>query len=134
MRGKSSTGSVIVRVGVRWDEELGGFSFKEVFMNAEQSGVDEEEEVSAGEIVLMVSDDGLCHEGGIGFIGEVGDSISSFKRGRHDGRRRERKMGRQMKRSMILNRRERVRVKEVRGGGGLASCRCESGSGFSILR
>ena len=34
VRGKSSTGSVIVRVGVRRDEELGGFSFKEVFMNA----------------------------------------------------------------------------------------------------
>ena len=88
-------GHVIVRVGVRRDEELGGFSFKEVFMNAEQSGIDEEEEVSTGEIVLMVSDDGLCCEGGIGFVGEVGDSISSFKRGRHDGRRRERKMGRQ---------------------------------------
>ena len=57
-----------------------------------------------GEIILVVSDDGLCREGGIGFIGEVGDSISLFKRGRHDGRRRERKMGRHMKRSMILNR------------------------------
>ena len=104
VRGKSSTGGVIVRVGVRWDEELGGFSFEEVFMNAEQSGLDEEEEVSAGEIVLMVSDDGLSREGGIGFVSKIGDSISSFKRGRHDGRRRERKMGKHMKRSMILNR------------------------------
>ena len=82
----------------------------------------------------MVSDDGLSREGGIGFVGKVGNSISSFKRGGHDGRRRERKMGRQTKRSMILNRRERVRVKEARRGGDLASCRCESGSGFSILR
>ena len=32
VRGKSSTGSVIVRVGVRRDEELGGFSFEEVFI------------------------------------------------------------------------------------------------------
>ena len=104
VRGKSSTGGVIVWVGVRQDEELGGFSFEEVFMNAEQSGINEEEEVSAREIVLMVSDDGLCCEGGIGFVGEVGDSISSFKRGRHDGRKRERRMGRHMKKSMILNR------------------------------
>ena len=81
-------GSVIVRVGVRRDEELGGFSLKEVLVNAEESGVDEEKEVSAGEIVLMVSDDGLSREGGIGFVGKIGNSISSFKRGRHDGRRR----------------------------------------------
>ena len=133
VRSKSSTRGVIVRVGVRWDKELGGFSFKEVLVNAEESGVDEEEEVPAGEIILVVSDDGLCRGGGIGFVSEVGGSISSFKRGRHDGRRRERKMGRQTKRSMILNRRERVRVKEARRGGGLASCRCESGSRFSIL-
>ena len=104
MRGESSTGGVIVWVGVRQDEELGGFSFEEVFVNAEQSGLNEEEEVSAGEIVSMVSDDGLCREGGVGFVGKIGNSISSFKRGRHDGRRRERKMGRHMKRSMILNR------------------------------
>ena len=35
MRSESSTGCVIVRVGVRWDEELGGFLFKEVLVNAE---------------------------------------------------------------------------------------------------
>ena len=104
VRSKSSTRGVIVRVGVRWDEELGGFSFKEVLVNAEEGGVDEEEEVSAREIILVVSDDGLCCEGVVGFVSEVGNSISSFKRGRHDGRRRERKMGRHMKRSMILNR------------------------------
>ena len=51
VRGESSTGGVIVRVGVRRDKELGGFSFEEVFVNAEQSGLDEEEEVSAGEIL-----------------------------------------------------------------------------------
>ena len=104
VRSESSTRGVIVGVGVRWDEELGGFSFKEVLVNAEESGVNEEEEVSAGEIVLVVSNDGLSREGGVGFVGKIGDSISSFKRGRHDGRRRERKMGRHMKRSMILNR------------------------------
>ena len=100
MRSKSSTGGVIVGVSVQWDEELGGFSFKEVLVNAEQGGVNEDEEVSAGEIVLVVSDDGLCCGGGIGFISEVCDSISSFKRRRHDGRRRKRKIGRQMKRNM----------------------------------
>ena len=103
VRSKSSMGGVIVWVGVRWDEELGGFSFKEVLVNAEKSGVDEEEEVSTGEIILVVSDDGLCRGGGIGFVSEVGDSISLLKGGRH-GRRKERKMGRHMKRSMILNR------------------------------
>ena len=35
MRSESSTGHVIVRVGVRWDEELGGFLFKEVLVNVE---------------------------------------------------------------------------------------------------
>ena len=94
MRSKSSTGSVIVQVGARWDEELGGFSFKEVLVNAEQSSVNEDEEVSAGEIILVMSDDGLCCGGGVGFIGEVCDSISSSKRRWHDGRRKERKMGR----------------------------------------
>ena len=33
MRSESSMGSVIVGVGVRWDEELGGFLFKEVLVN-----------------------------------------------------------------------------------------------------
>ena len=47
-RSKSSMGRVIVRVGVRWDEELGGFSFKEILVNAEQGGVNEDEEVSTG--------------------------------------------------------------------------------------
>ena len=51
-------------------------------MNAEEGGVDEEEEVSAGEIILVVSDDGLCHGGGIGFVGEVGNSISLLKGGK----------------------------------------------------
>ena len=100
MRSESSTGGVIVGVGVRWDEELGGFSFKEVLVNAEQGSVNEDEEVSAGEIILVVSDDGLCCGGGVRFVGEVCDSICSSKRRRHDGRRRERKMGRQMKRNM----------------------------------
>ena len=94
MRSKSSMGHVIVGVGVRWDEELGGFSFKEVLANAEQGSVDEDEEVSTREIILVVSDDGLCCGGGAGFVGEVCNSICSSKRRRHDGRRRERKMGR----------------------------------------
>ena len=100
MRSKSSTGSVIIVVGVRWDEELGGFSFKEVLVNTEQGGVNEDEEVSAREIILVVSDDGLCCGGGVRFIGEVCDSICSSKRRRHDGRMKERKMGRWMKRNM----------------------------------
>ena len=100
MRSKSATGSVIVGVGVRWDKELGGFSFKEVLMNAEQGSVNEDEEVSAREIILVVSDNGLCCGGGVGFVSEVWDSICLSKRRRHDGRRRERKMGRQMKRNM----------------------------------
>ena len=100
MRSKSSTGSVIVGVGVRWDEELGGFSFKEAFVNTEQGSVNEDEEVSAGEIILVVSDDGLCCGGGVGFTGEVCNGICSSKRRRHGGRRKERKMGRQMKRNM----------------------------------
>ena len=48
----------------------------------------------------MVSDDGLCSGRGVGFVGEVCDSICSSKRRRHDGRRREKKIGRQMKRKM----------------------------------
>ena len=35
MGSKGSMGSVIVRVGVRWDKELGGFLFKEVLVNTE---------------------------------------------------------------------------------------------------
>ena len=66
MRSESSMGSVIIGVGVRWDEELGGFSFEEVLVNAEQGGVDKDEEVSAGEIILVVSDDGLSLEGVLG--------------------------------------------------------------------
>ena len=100
MRSKSSMGSAIVEVGVRWDEELGGLSFKEVLVNMEQGSVNEDEEVSAREIILVVSDNGLCCGGGVGFIGEVCDTICSSKSRRHDGRRRERKMGRQMKRNM----------------------------------
>ena len=100
MRSKSSTESVIIGVGVRWDEELGIFLFKEVLVNMEQGSVNEDEEVSAREIILVVSDDGLCCGGGVGFIGEVCNSICSSKRRRHDGRKRERKMGRQMKRNM----------------------------------
>ena len=42
----------------------------------------------------MVSDDGLHCGGGIGFIGVVCKGICSSKRRRHDGRRKERKMGR----------------------------------------
>ena len=100
MRSESSMGSVIVGVGVGWDEELGGFLFKEVLVNAEQGSVNEDEEVSTREIILVVSDDGLHCGGGVGFISEVCDGICSSKRRRHDGRRRERKMGRQMKRNM----------------------------------
>ena len=59
VRSESSMGHVIVRVGVRWDEELGGFLFKEVLVNAEQGSVDEDEEVSAREIILVVSGDGF---------------------------------------------------------------------------
>ena len=94
MRSESSTGCVIVRVGVRWDEELGGFSFEEVLVNVEQGGVDEDEKVSTGEIILVVSGDGLCSGGGVRFVSEVCDSICSSKRRRHDGRKKERKMGR----------------------------------------
>ena len=100
MRSESSTGGVIIRVGVRWDKELGGFLSKEVLVNAEQGSVNEYEEVSAREIILVVSDDRLHCGGGVGFISEVCDSICLSKRRRHDGRRRERKMGRQMKRNM----------------------------------
>ena len=35
MGSKGSTGHVIIRVGVRWDEEFGGFLFKEVLVNME---------------------------------------------------------------------------------------------------
>ena len=100
MRSESSTGSVIVRVGVRWDKELGGFSFEEVLVNTEQGGVDKDEEVSARKIILVVSDYGLSCGGGVGFVSEVCNGICSSKRRRHDGRRKERKMGRQMKRNM----------------------------------
>ena len=48
----------------------------------------------------MVSDDGLCCGGGVRFVGEVCDSICLSKMRRHDGRRRKRKIGRQMKRNM----------------------------------
>ena len=100
MRSKISMGSVIVRVGVRWDEELGGFLFKEVLMNVEQGGVDKDEEVSTGEIILVVSDDGLSCGGGVRFVSEVCNGICSSQRRRHDGRRKERNMGREMKRNM----------------------------------
>ena len=76
------------------------FSFKEVLVNMEQGSVDEDEEVSAREIILVVSGDGLCCGWCVRFFGEVCDGICSSKRRRHDGRRRERKMGRQMKRNM----------------------------------
>ena len=48
----------------------------------------------------MVSGDGLWSGGGVGFVGEACNSICSSKRRRHDGRKKERKMGRQMKRNM----------------------------------
>ena len=35
VRSEGSTGSVIIRISVGWDEELGGFSFKEVLVNME---------------------------------------------------------------------------------------------------
>ena len=35
MRSEGSMGSVIVRVSVGWDKELGGFSFEEVLVNME---------------------------------------------------------------------------------------------------
>ena len=100
MRSESSMGSVIVGVGVRWVKELGGFSFEEVLVNAEQGGVDKDEEVSAREIILVVSDDGLSCGGGVRFVSEVCNGICLSKRRRHDGRRKERKIGRQMKRNM----------------------------------
>ena len=49
---------------------------------------------------MVVSDDGLHHGGGIGFVGEVCNGICSSKRRRHGGRRKERRMGRQVKRNM----------------------------------
>ena len=87
MRSESSMGSVIIGVGVRWDKELGGFSFKEVLMNVEQGSVNEDEEVSAREIILVVSGDGLCCGGGVGFVGEVCDGICSSKWWKSEGKK-----------------------------------------------
>ena len=57
MRGIVSIGFGIgVRVGQR--KEGLGFSFKEIFVHAKEDVVDKDKEVSAGEVVVMVSDDG----------------------------------------------------------------------------
>ena len=57
MRGIVSIGfSVGVHVGMR--KEGLGFSFKEVFVHAKEDIVDKDKEVSAREVVVMVSDDG----------------------------------------------------------------------------
>ena len=57
MRGIVSIGfSVGVHVGMR--KEGLGFSFKEVFVYVEEDVVDKNKEVSAGEVIVMVSDDG----------------------------------------------------------------------------
>ena len=45
----------------------------------------------------MVSNDGLHHGGGIGFAGEACKGICSSKRRRHGGRRKERRIGRNVK-------------------------------------
>ena len=45
-----------VRIGLR--EESLGFSFKEVFVHAKEDVVDKDKEVSAGDVVVMVSNDG----------------------------------------------------------------------------
>ena len=45
-----------VCVGLR--EESLGFSFKEVFVHMKEGVVDKDKEVSTGEVVVMVSNDG----------------------------------------------------------------------------
>ena len=45
-----------VHIGLR--EESLGFSFKEVFVHMKEDVVDKDKEVSAGEVVVMVSNDG----------------------------------------------------------------------------
>ena len=37
VRSEGSTGSVIVRVSVRWDKELGGFLFEEVLVDVRET-------------------------------------------------------------------------------------------------
>ena len=51
-------GNISVGVHVRLSEECLGFSFEEVFVHTEESVVDEDEEISAGEVVLMMPSDG----------------------------------------------------------------------------
>ena len=45
-----------VRIGLR--EESLGFSFKEVFVHVKEGVVDKDKEISAREVIVMVSNDG----------------------------------------------------------------------------
>ena len=57
IRGIVSIGfGVGVHVGLR--KEGLGFSFKEVFVHVKEDVVDKDKEVSAGEVVVMLSNDG----------------------------------------------------------------------------
>ena len=47
-----------IGVCIRLREESLGFPFKEVFVHAKEDVVDKDKEVSAGEVVVMVSNDG----------------------------------------------------------------------------